>query len=111
MKILIFLKSVLVVAILLLIMIGSNGCTTFEIPAEICTYGQMTCDAGQYICENYEIPEPVCLYFNVACTNLNILCTSEYGSEQYKTALKNLNDANIALNKFVIEQNAAGSEK
>jgi len=111
MKYLIFIKTFLVITGLILFLSIAPGCTTFEIPEEVCTYGLMTCDAGQYICNNYELPPAVCTYFNVACVNLEILCNSEPGSNQYKTALKNLNDANIAINTFIQDQNPANGKK
>ncbi len=111
MKLMIFVKSILLVALLFVIIMTFNRCTTYEIPQEVCTYGIMTCDAGQFVCENFEIPEPICLYFNLACENLNVLCSAEYGSDEYKTALQNLNIANLELNKYIEIQQAAGAVK
>lgn len=110
-KKLIFLKSFLVILSILILLLVTPGCTTIEIPEEVCTYGMMTCDAGTFICENYELPPAVCDYFSIACTSLEVLCSVDYGSPEYNTALKNLNDANISLNKFVSDQNAANTEK
>lgn len=110
MKFAIWFKTVMVVLSLIFILLIS-GCTTFEIPEEVCTYGQMTCETGTFICENYELPPAVCTYFSIACTNLNLLCSSEYGSDQYKSALKNLNEANLAINKFVTDQKVAAPVK
>ena len=102
------LKPVYFIALLIAMICLFNSCTSVQIPQEVCTYGQMTCDAGLYVCENYEIPEPICQYFELACLNFTILCESEYGSVAYQTALKNLNIANVKLNEYIAQTNAVG---
>lgn len=103
MKTLIYFKTFLLISALILFFLFIDGCTTVEIPEEVCLYGLMTCDAGSYICNNYELPPEVCTYFNVACVNLQVLCNAGYGSDEYKMALKKLNEANLKFNNFVLE--------
>jgi len=96
-------KTFLISSILAIILLTS-GCTTYQIPDEVCTYGTVTCETGQYVCENFEIPEPICFYFNVACTNLQILCSTEPGTPQYETALKNLRLINREVQTYIAKQ-------
>lgn len=101
MKTLIFIKSIIVVALFSLFVFISGCSGGSQIPPEVCNYGELVCSTGNYVCENFEIPDPICTYFNLACINLSVLCNSEPGSNEYNTALKSLNDLNVKVSEWM----------
>lgn len=105
--------SILVLSLLLAFFIiqGTTGCSGGnQLPEEVCDIGGVVCDIGDYICENVPVPEPVCTYLNLACINLEILCTSEPGSEDYNAAKSSLDEINLNLNRWLNAQKQSDND-
>jgi len=100
--------NLILLFVVTLLLLSFNGCTTIQVPEQVCTYGSMVCETGNYVCNNFEIPEPICMYFNLACSSLQTLCNTEPGSVAYNDAIKNLELANTKLNTF-LQDNIANS--
>ena len=101
MKILILIKSILVISIVTIVLLVTGCSGGSQLPPEVCTYGEMVCNTGNYVCENFPVPEPICTYFNLACINLSVLCEFEPGTPEYKAAIESLDSINVVMGNYL----------
>lgn len=83
----------------------NTSCSGGHIPAAVCDYGQIVCDISQTACRNIPgVPPSICDYLDLACYNLEVLCSTDPESEQYKSALISLELINERLTEYQAAQ-------
>ena len=94
-----------------LVLFGCSGVP--QLNPEVCEAGALVCDITNNVCETFPVPEPVCSYLNIACVNLDLLCSNDPESNEYKTAKSELQKATTNLKKWMIQykkENSSESE-
>jgi hypothetical protein len=90
--------KILFASLIVSVSLFSFSCSSGQMPAAVCEYGQVVCNISQTLCNAIPgVPTEICDYINLACYDLEILCNNAPETVAYKEALLSLEFINSKL--------------